>query len=366
MFPRHLPLDIRMSVNRRVVGLVGPDTNETLLAMAGGFRRLGWETTSLGYRFIRTRIRQWIWRVAPKLRWHSSLGLRPWLEARWYNRFLRSEVLPGLATRPPDLLLFVRPYRLEPDTRSMLASLGDRIATWATDSLSRYGPYAGLWDIAVRNYVFDGGDARKGMASWLPLGFDDEVYRPCEEREWDVLFVGRIFARNYDGRLGFLQRLADSRLLQTHRVALVGSVVRQHRSLERRFQERGGVSLGDVTIPGLARAIARSRIAVSVHQNDGQQPINPMFFSVPGCRTCLVTDRRDYLARWLCPERDFIPVAREGFVTRLQELLGNDTLCSGVAWQGYQAARRHSWLERARTVLEDVQSGESDTIRADA
>ncbi len=340
----------------RTVWLVGPATYDTLAAVARAFARLGWQPTVRAYEFIRTPWQRWLWRVAPKLRWRSTLGFRPWLEARWYNRFLRDAVIPEVSAQPPALLVFVRPYQLEADTLQMLAKLGRPVVTWATDSLSRYGRFAGVWDFAVRNYVFDGGDLQGRQATWLPLGFDDELFLPAANREWDVLFVGRIYARLYWQRLLYFQLLVDSDLPGKCRVALVGSVVRQHAQLVRRFQERGGTCLGDLNLPGLAHAIARSKLAICVHQDDGCQPVNPMFFAIPGSRTCLVTDRRDYLSRWLQPEREFLPVGPEEFIPRIKALLENEPMRADLAECGHQAALRHTWVERVRTLLEVVRS----------
>ena len=344
----------------QTVWLVGPGTYETLPAVARAFERLGWEATRSAYQ-LTSRWQRWLWRWSPRIRWGSPQGLRPWLEARWYNQFLHGHVLPALLAKPPHLLVFLRPYRLVPEVQKTLVALGRPLVTWATDSLARYGRYAGVWEIATRNYVFDGGDARDSLTRWLPLGFDDEVFRPRESREWDVLFVGRVYARIYDRRLHFLQRLASSDLPSTFRVAWAGSVARQQRKLKQQFRERGGVCLGDLSIPELAAAIARAKIAVCVHQDDGHQPVNPMFFAIPGCRTCLVTDRRDYLGHWLTPEQEFVPAEPDDFPDRLRELLGNGRLRAELAERGYQAARRHTWVERIRTMLEEIQLPPADS-----
>lgn len=341
------------------VWLIGPSAYNTLSAMTRAFERLGWEATGIPYELVRSRIRRWLWKLAPKLRRHTSLGWRPWFEARWYNQFFRSQILPPLQRQPPDLLVFIRPYRLAPDLQTALQKVGRPILTWATDSLDRYGRYAGVWDIAARNYVFDGADACEPARRWLPLGFDDELYRPADRREWDVLFVGRIFFRLYDQRLNMLQRLAASRLPAAFRVAWAGSVVRQHKALARRFQEQGGVHLGDLSSEALAQAVARAWVAVTVHQDDGSQPVNPMFFAIPGCRTCLVTDQRDYLARWLEPGREFVPVTPDNFVSKLSALLDQEPDREKLAEAGYRAALRHTWVERIRAVLQDLQLAQS-------
>ncbi len=337
------------------VWVVGPSTYDTLPAVARAFERLGWKVCRRTYVLVQTRFQRWLWKLAPRLGRHTPFGWRPWLEARWYNRFLRAEVLPELVRSSPDLLVFVRPYRIESDVRVCLAKLGRPLVTWATDSLSRYGPYAGIWSTAACNYVFDGADARDGAGQWLPPGFNDELFQPADQQDWDVLFVGRIFYRLYGRRLRILERLTESELPATWRVAWAGSVVRQHKRLASRFQESGGVLLGDLPMDRLARTIARARIAVSIHQDDGQQPVNPLFFAIPGCRACLVTDRREYLQNWLKPQDEFVPVDEESCVARLAELLKDEPARARLAEAGYRAALRHTWVARVQTILHDLQ-----------
>lgn len=344
-----------MSDKAPAVYLVGPDTYDTVNAISRAFERSGWKPTSRHYRFIRSRIQQWLWKLAPKLRWNTPLGLRPWLEAHWYNNYFRRMVLPELLTSPPDLLVCLRPYRLDSTTREQLIALGCPIVTWATDSLTRYGRHAGVWGMATRNYVFDGGDEVPGKTVWLPIGFDEELFQPQETCEWDLLFVGRIFARLYDQRLRFFQMLAASSLPSTYRVALAGSAVRHHQDLIRRFQAGGGTYLGEMTMPQLARAIARARIAICIHQDDGRQPVNPMFFAIPGCRSCLVTDHREYLGRWLKPEEEYVPVRLEDFLHRVQKLLDDEAARGQLAERGFRAARLHTWFQRIQTMLREVQ-----------
>ncbi len=250
--------------------------------------------------------------------------------------------------------MFIRPYQIETDVRACLGRLGRPLVTWATDSLCRYGSYAGIWDAATCNYVFDGADAQSGAGQWLPPGFNDELFRPSDQKDWDVLFVGRIFYRLYERRLRTLQCLTESGLPAAHRVGWAGSVVRQHRSLAQRFQDKGGVHLGDMPMDRLAQVIARARIVVNIHQDDGQRPVNPLFFAIPGCRTCLVTDRRDYLENWLRPDAEFVPVELEDCVARLADLLEDEPMRARLAEAGYQAALHHTWFERVRTILRDL------------
>jgi hypothetical protein len=223
-----------------------------------------------------------------------------------------------------------------------------------TDSLARYGGHAGPWPEAVRNFVFDGADARPGLSTWLPLGFDDEQFRPGEQRQWDVLFVGRLFVRGYDLRRQFFERLVSWKELPRYRVAWVGHASRQLSGLIQRARQCGMVNLGEVDMTALAAAIAASRISILVHQDDGCQPVNPLFFAIPGCRSCLVTDRRDYLNRWLVPHREFVPVELEKLLPTLTALCTDAQASAMVAEQGWRAAQQHTWVRRISSLLEEL------------
>jgi hypothetical protein len=327
--------------------IAGPATYGTLEAIARAFERLGWRAELRCYRFVTSTSRQKLWRLIQRLRLHN-----PW-EQVLYNRFLDREVWPSVAAADPNLLLFVRPFTLTVRNRRLLRSNCTPTITWMTDSLARYGRYAGPWPEAVRNYVFDGADERPGLSTWLPLGFDDEQFRPGEQRRWDVLFVGRLFVRNYNLRRLFFERLLDWKDLSRYRVAWVGHASRQLSGLVHRAKQRSVTLLGELDMAALASAIAASRISILVHQDDGSQPVNPLFFAIPGCRSCLVTDRRDYLQRWLVPQCEYVPADLDELHSVLSPLTTNAHASATVAEQGWRAAQQHTWLQRVKTLLTD-------------
>jgi len=328
--------------------IAGPATYDTVPAIGRAFERLGWLAELRCYRFVTSTLQQKCWRLIKRLRLHNGL------EQALFNRFLEREVWPRLLSEHPDLLLLVRPFTLSVRNRHRLCSSGIPAITWMTDSLVRYGGHAGPWPEAVRNFVFDGADARPGLSTWLPLGFDDEQFRPGEQREWDVLFVGRLFARGYYLRRQFFERLLSWKELPHYRVGWVGNASRQLSGLVLRARQCGMVTLGEVDMTALAGAIAASRISILVHQDDGCQPVNPLFFAIPGCRSCLVTDRRDYLSRWLVPHREFVPVELGKLLPMLTALCKNAHASAMMAEQGWRAAQQHTWLQRVKTLLTDL------------
>jgi hypothetical protein len=104
----------------------------------------------------------------------------------------------------------------------------------------------------------------------------------------------------------------------------------------------------------LAKVIARSRICVNIHQDDGQRPINPLFFAIPACGACMVTDDREYLGRWMKPEVEFLPASEGDFVGRVEECLRDTEMATRVAARGCTAAREHAYSSRVAQILSEV------------
>lgn len=333
----------------RTVLLTGPDAFGNLKGIEAAFAGLDWEVITCPDSFPATTFQRKFWALT------ARLGVRARFEAARYNRFLCRRVLPLAARERPGLLLFLLPYRLTAAMKDAVVSLKTPVVTWATDSLKRYGTHSRPWDFAVRNYVFDGGDVGRGLKTcWLPLGFDESVFRPTKEITWDLLFVGRLFSFSYPTRIRFLERLISSDLPRRFRVAMAGAMPRQLESMKARMETSGLLWLGELSIMELANSVARSKIAISIHQDDGNQPVNPMFFAIPGSGACLVTDQRDYLGEWLVEGREFIPASLDSFLVVLNHLLEDEQTRGELARNGHAGALAHTWKRRVERILDDV------------
>lgn len=340
------PAAMQIEKRSRSCVVVGPSSFGTCTAVKRAFLSLGWTadtiTFDLGQRGIRNTLRK-VARYAGKLSWFEHAA---------FNGVVSKSVLPMLRSSPPDLLVFVKPYSASSVNREALAGCRPRIVTWATDSLCRRPEQESLSSLAAHSYFMDGGDCEGSNSSWLPLGYEERTFRPVDgEKEWDILFVGNVFSRRYDSRRAFFESLRTSSLCDSHRVAFVGSL--PSRIANRTGRLKGGVrwlSRG-LGIEDLARVISQSRICVTIHQDDGTMPVNPMFFAIPGCGTCLVSDQRDYLASWLAPGSEYVPVTLSGFLADLKGLLNAPGRINAVAEHGLHAAMRHTYTERVRTIL---------------
>lgn len=328
--------------------VVGPSSFETCDSIARAFRRLGWVAETAMFDMGQSRSRYWIRRIA---RYSGNLA---GFERAVFNRFLRVAAIPRIVSDRPDLVLFVKPYEVTAENLQALRASGVRIVTWATDSLTRLEGQDALQAAADRRYVMDGGDAGERSAEWLPLGWDDEIFQPTDKPpEWDVLFVGNVFRRGYDTRAKFFDRLRSSSLGGRYRVGFVGSVPSRVANRLRRLP--GSVRWVSTGLPfrRLARVIASSSICVNVHQDDGLEPVNPLFFAICGCRVCLVTDTRPYLDRWMVGGDAYVQATPDEVPWILEALLAAPERIESIAAVGCRAALGHTYVRRVERMLAD-------------
>lgn len=315
-------------------------------AIERAFRRLGWQTRLVQYGNVTE------WTLWQRLLNRVSGRYGPWYLSRAFNETLRREVLsePGAHT---DLLLFVKGESLAEDVREELARLPVPVTLWTLDSVSRFPAQMSVAPLAAHTFVIDGGDVRDSSTTWLPIGFDDEVFCPWrEEPELDVLFAGNLNAPYYSGRRRALLELSRSSLPERVRCGFVGSTGRrrQDRQLLRGTRLRW---FGRVSPEEYGRLIARARIVINIHQDDGWKPINPLFFGIPGARVCQVTEDRAYLTQWLSPGADYVAFAPGEMVATVERLLGDESERARVADHGYRSAlAAHTFVHRVRTILD--------------
>lgn len=316
-----------------------------------GFELDRWTVDLVSYSPLPVRHRSR--RVASRMfdpRGHSALR-------RAFNAKL-FEILPNLHLSAEDILLVLRGEDLDSENRVRLEGGPGTLIGWASDSLERCPGQVSVLQVAERRFYIDEGDIpvnshRSGIDRWLPLGYDDSFYTPSrEKRDIDVLVVGRLGPR-YAQRRAYLDVLVRSSLPSHFRCAYVGPVARQ------RSGSRGRLSLGSVEwlaswLPQdeLGKLIARSKICVNIHQDDGARPVNPMFFAIPGCGTCQISNDSEWLRTWLRDGADYIGVSISNFVEVLTDLLGDPTRHSAIGSQGYNSVRRcHTFRNRVQTIL---------------
>lgn len=277
------------------------------------------------------------------------------LEQRAFDNLLHNHVIPHLKRRIPALVVLMMPLAVDDETLESLRVLAPSIVVWSTDSLARFPGHLGLRELASRCYVMDRGDALDSKDRWLPLGFDEKVFQPADEPPLhDVLFVGNIMKRNYETRNEYFRHLRNSGLARRHRIGFVGGLPSRVRN--RLKWAGGGIEWVSrhLCMELLAAAIARSRVCIDIHQDDGVEPVNPMFFAIPAAGSCLISDRRPYLESWLRPEQEYVPCEAADLAVEIEALLRNEGRRSSIAAQGCRASAAHTYSRRAATILRDL------------
>ncbi len=271
-----------------------------------------------------------------------------------YNRVIREELAPALQSDPPDLLLVMKGHRIDADNFAAIETSGVPVFLWFYDSQERFQHQGDLVPLAKKIYVIDRSDIADDRYSWLPLGFDEQVYRPSDDSPlFDIFFIGKLEPRYYKTRREYLLMLARSELPKRYRVGFIGTTGNRIRDrllgIKPPFQWLAPRMPADK----YAAMIARAKVVVNVHQDDGGEPVNPMFFATAGCRVCQVMEQRDYLTEWMTPNEAYVPVTRDTFLSTLEMLLADHTGRKRVAEAGYQQALKHTFAARVDRLLQD-------------
>ncbi|MFC2171126.1 glycosyltransferase [Acidobacteriota bacterium] len=332
------------------VMICGPDYIETCDSIAHAFESHGWTSSLFEWHidppgFLSRTINK----MSRTYNRHTNLS-------NVFNKVLRESLIPATKVERPELILIVKPHMIDQANLNVMPSLDIPVITWSTDSFSRFPGQQSLVDISKITYVQDGRDRVAKTVHWLPLGFDERIYCPTEQsKNVDILFVGNIYRRDYGKRLYYFNLLRKSSICRKYSAAFIGSspsTIRNYLSYL-----SGNVKWISKCLPlrDYARMIARSRICINIHQDDGLQPINPLFFAISACKSCQVAEARNYLYEWMCPGRDFIAVDETSFLATLQDLLESENTIQRITTDGYKSAMNHSYFCRVKQIIDDFE-----------
>jgi hypothetical protein len=247
-----------------------------------------------------------------------------------------------------DLLLIMKGHFLTSANKTFLKSLRIPKIQWTIDSIDRFPGQADVAPYMDKVFVQDGVDEKNGSAGkWLPLGFDDEVFRYKEQKDIDVLLMGRLTLPFYNNRLEYI-RQASKLGKDGFKVVFAGSNLQKE---DQKILEENQVQIHiSPKIQAYADIISRSRICVNIHQEDGGKPVNPMFFAIPATGGLQLTEEREYLSRWLNQGELFFPEKLENVPARLVEILQNK--CAFVSEEAARnVTKKHSFTARASEIL---------------
>jgi hypothetical protein len=317
-------------------------------SIADGFRKCGWEAHLITFRAREKRL-------STKIR--SILrGSRRWKVTDELFDFVLGEVAIPLTLRiDAQILLVIRPEEISDQTRELLSKIRRPLGAWVIDSLDRYPHQKSLSEFTMADFLIDGGDVLESKHVWLPLGVDEDfLSKKAPVKDLDVLFIGNLEAPYYICRYERLMELIGSGLHKKYKCAAVvraGNRIKECMlSLKTPFPITGQLCLRDYI-----KEISRARICINILQDDGKQLINPAFFLAPASRTCALVGKREYLSRWLMPDRHFVWFEEGRMTDNLKELLEDKDRVQSIALAGHEEiVSNHLCQHRAETIIKKL------------
>ncbi len=195
---------------------------------------------------------------------------------------------------------------------------------WFTDSVNRFEHVECQNQLFDKVLYHDGGDFDRSAhkrKKWVPYGFNHYNYEVLEEqlKDIDILFTGNLKQPEYKTRLSYLTLLLKSGLAKQYKI--VAAVTTQDKHLIKQITRAGITYLGRIPEDLYAAYIKRSKVVVNIMQDDGEKPINPLFFAIPFAKTTQITNKTNYLSQWLTPKKHFYEVEKKDFTNSLRTLL---------------------------------------------
>ena len=262
-------------------------------------------------------------------------------------------------------IVIMKGHYLSRENRSYLSKIDIPLIVWTYDSISRAPMQVDVTTIADHIFCLDGGDARKfgKKASWLPLGYNDQLFRPSDDnKDIDVMISGAI-GRLYNRRREFLVKLGQSYIAKNHKCIFIGTTGHKwNDSLIRLGSIEWIAKRVDAQLLGSYQA--RSKVCVNIHQDDGKWPVNLSFFSIPGSVSCQLAENKEYLKNFMEPGIDYEEFLDNEYLSKLEMLLKDDERRNKMAEQGYLKSKKyHTMSSRAREILRKISELEEITHR---
>jgi len=346
---------------KRNVLIIGPDTGGIPQSVTKAFRNLGWDADLFAYSpphmsFFKLAINRLV--VDPN---SNKAAINS------FNESLRKGAIPLLKQKKFDFFLIVKGNYLDDDNKEIISNTKIPIILWTLDSLSRAPYQKNIADMAARTFYVDGGDIPGndgGKSSWLPLGYDRDLYHPglCFGKNMDVLLIGTV-GGYYKRRLEILNKIAKSDLSKKWRCGFIGSTGTLTGTMSLYFhykiRQTGTVQWISrrVSADELAKAISGSKICINIHQDDGITPVNPMFFAIPGTGTCMLAENKKHLHQWLKVGEEYVEFEDDDLLITIERLLNADKEREGIAYRGYEASLKHTFESRVTTILQRMEYG---------
>lgn len=249
---------------------------------------------------------------------------------------------------PLDIILIIKGHTLNKKTAEILRNINIKKIQWTIDTIERWPGQASLLPFMDEVYFQDGSDVRLHTnGKWLPLGFDDSLFKYNVDKDIDILLIGNVKLPFYSKRRECFIRLAFL-ASEGYKICFAGSSVDE--DMVSVLKSNGVIILGRQPFREYARIISRAKICVNIHQDDGGKAINPMFFAIPATGSIQMTDDYDYLKNWLQPYVHYYPTTPETISEDILALLSKESLSYELA---ISVASEHSYGARANTIIRE-------------
>lgn len=246
-----------------------------------------------------------------------------------------------------DLIVFIKGHFLNKNALNVLKTIKAKKILWTIDSLERFPGQASLFPYVDKIYVQDGTDKNKAKnIQWLPLGFDDQLFKEAIDKEFDVLLVGNLALPFYRTRREYLLE-ASKLAIEGYKVAFAGSNL--SKGDKDVMKKRGVLFLGRLPLKEYAEVISKSKVCINIHQDDGGKAINPLFFAIPAVGSLQVTEERNYFKQWLEPTISYFPLRKEELNENIKDLLKSGIRLSNEVVN--KVREEHSYKGRAKIIL---------------
>jgi len=278
----------------------------------GGFKALGYEVESFFYGIDKVSLYQ-------RIKWKFFKTQDRFLTKN-FNKQIDNIFTEHLKANF-DILLIIKGKKATQKSKSLLKKMNSTSKIlWTTDSVERFPHQLSVKDLVDKVFVQDGDDVKFiENSEWLPLGFDETIYKISDEKNIDILLFGNCDTKFYSNRVAYF--LEASKLGDKFTIKFIGS------NLDDRAKKiliKNNVEIiRTLSFKDFANKISRSKIAINIHQDDGSKAINPLFFAIPGSRTVQVTNNKEYYKSWLAAEKGFFPVEKKDLNKKLESIISD-------------------------------------------
>jgi hypothetical protein len=251
-----------------------------------------------------------------------------------------------------DVIIIVKGHEISNKTKAILQRKDIRKIQWTIDSVERCPGQSTLFPYMDKVFFQDGNDVQlHTLGEWLPLGFDQSLFRHNENKSIDILLMGNVKLPFYSKRRDCFARLAFL-AKAGKKVTFAGS--NPDKELLTIFKSNGVEISGRHNLKKYAELISKARICVNIHQDDGGKAINPMFFAIPATGGLELSDNTDYLTNWLTPNIHYFPTSPETIAEDIRPLLELRCLSAQLA---KEVIEKHSYYARASNILSGIEKG---------